>query len=279
MNTRIRVVFALTMMMVGVQQLSAQTDAGNFHFRAAHRPAPARNNTPGNPAPPANLYNLNEAFVALPPATNSDGTFLWPCEGTTAGNVDCPTIGNPSIPFPIGGLVTGVPQYAWSFADCDGNTTASQPCGQVQTWWEDDTNDTTDDFIYKLTMTQVQGGATVYLENSGTLDLGPNPYGGMTPPATVFGYTDLTMGTLGVPTGPNNGECYPDFNYPLTTISYPFRIAANATCVDPQPGLVTMMATIELATPKFTQNKKTGLYTVTYTRKYILTQKWHVWLQ
>src|ERR1700730_3942796 len=194
MNSRIRVVFTLMVMIVGIQQLSAQTDAGNFHFCAVHRAAPAHNNVPGNPPSPANLYNLNEAFVALPPATNSDGTFLWPCEGTNAGDVDRPTSGNPSIPCPLGGLVTGVPQYTWSFVNCDGNTTTSQPCGQVQTWWEDDTNDTADDFLYKLTMTQVQGGTTVDLENSGTLDLGPNPYGGMTPPTTVFGYAELTMG-------------------------------------------------------------------------------------
>ncbi len=104
----------------------------------------------------------------------------------------------------------------------------------------------------------------------------------------IFG--DQGFGTIGVHTGPNNGECLTSFNYPLTSPvspGTPYGIAAGKTCVNPRPGLVTFTATTELGAPTYTKstNPKTcgtvtpPCYTVTYTKKYSVTQKWNIWLQ
>jgi hypothetical protein len=249
-----------------------------------------------NPPPTKNLYGLGQAFVFSPftqssSPTNSDGTDLWPCFGnTSSANVDCPTIGNPTQTFPTGAAALGTPAYVWSFSACDASSSSVGPCGQTNTWYEDDTLDTTDDLIYSITATQVQSGKTVYVADSGIVDFaGVNPFGGASPAADVVIYGDQNFGTLGV-TGKNNGNCSGNFNYPVASnqesgITYPYVIAAGKTCVDPVPGLVTLTATTELGTPTYTKttkgcpNGETSCYTVKFTKKYSVSQKWTIWLQ
>ena len=180
--------------------------------------------------------------------------------------------------LPTGGAAIGIPQYVWSFSACDG-TSNLNPCGQTETWYEDDSGDTTDDLIYAITATQVQSGKTVYVADSGVVDFaGPNPFGGASPPADVVIYGDQNFGTGGA-TGKNNGNCSANFNYPVSwpTITYPYVVAANKTCVNPLPGLVTITALTELAHPTYTVHGSTATVKFTVIKK--LTQKWTIWLQ
>src|SRR5579871_1562090 len=76
-------------------------------------------------APAPTIYGLQATFTQTNASEypNSDGTDLWPCFGfgsTGAPNPDCPTVGNPSIPLPVGGIVLGVPQYVWKLANNTG---------------------------------------------------------------------------------------------------------------------------------------------------------------
>jgi hypothetical protein len=57
----------------------------------------------------------------------------------------------------------------------------------------------TDDLLYRVEV--VQGTNVIY--DSGTIDFGPNPFGGLTPPADVIFSGDTNFGTLGE-TGKNN---------------------------------------------------------------------------
>jgi hypothetical protein len=230
---------------------------------------PQNPNPDANPAPPDGLYGLDQAFTAY--ALDGSGADEWPCFGGGSG-ADCSTI-------VAGGVVVGIPQYVWSYSACDGATASdTTPCGQTETWYEDDSNDTStsDDLTYSLTATQVQGKATVYIADSGTVDFGPNPYGGLSPAADVIIYGDQNFGTLGQ-TGKNNGNCEANFNYPSPVLPGVFVIAANKTCVNPQPGLATLTATTQIATATFSTKK--GVTTVKYTIKYKLQQKWNIWFQ
>jgi hypothetical protein len=251
--------------------------------------------------PPADLFPLTAAFTATSyPTVNSDGSDLWPCKGDTSlPKMDCPAIGDPSVTFPTGGLAVGVPAYVWSLSACDGTMNGSSvggsptyiPCGQTETFYEDDTGDSTDDVLYRVEVTQGTGTNTKIIADSGTQDFGPDPFAHASPPADFEGFTgDMNFGTLGVPTGPNNGNCDADFNYPATSDTsavFPFTIAANKTCVDPVAGLATVTATTEFATPRYTKKMTVAAcapsappcYRVTYTKKYSITQKWDIWFQ
>jgi hypothetical protein len=273
-------------------QPAAAQKKPRFHVKAVpSNHSDAKENV--NPAPPANLYGLEAAFTAtsflFPP--NSDTSFIWPCFGDGSGTGDCPFIGDPQQNFPAGGVAVGVPQYVWSFADCDGNTVSSTtPCGETETWYEDDSNDSAADLTYLVEVTQGTGAGLKIIADSGVVDFGANPFGGLVPPADVVFSGALNFGTLGVPTGPNNGNCDADFNYPLVSNANPgqvYVVQANKTCADPVPGLATITATTELAVPKYTK-KTTALacapvaapcYTVTFTKKYSVIQKWNIWLQ
>jgi len=228
-----------------------------------------------------NLYGLSQVFVTTPAGfpLNTDGSELWPCFGdTSSANPDCPSIGNPSQVLPTGGVVLGGPQYVWSLAACDGTNNSGAPCGQTETFYEDDTNDTSpnDDLTYLIVATQVQGGKTVTLADSGTVDFGPNPFGGASPAADVIISGDQTFGSDGAP-GKNNGNCEADFNYPSPVLPGVFVIQANKTCVDPIAGPVTLTATTEVATAVFTT--KGSVTTVKYTKKFSVAQKWTINLQ
>jgi len=281
-------------MMVGSLAWVASTQLaageGKPHFQI--KVVPRRQNravSPDTNAPPtANLYGLEAGFTATAyPAENSDLTDLWPCLGdSTTPNLDCAVIGDPTVTFPTGGVALGAPQYVWSLAACDGTTNGSSvggspiyvACGQTETWYEDDTGDSTDDVVYKVVVTQGSGATATTLADSGLVDFGPNIYGGLTPPADVVIYADQNFGALGE-TGQNNGNCMPDTNYPtsLPPTLYPIITAADKTCVDPAPGLTTITATTEVATPTWT--KKGKKFSVTYAVKYSVKQSWKIWLQ
>jgi hypothetical protein len=167
----------------------------------------------------------------LPSVTNSDGTDLWPCFGYPPGpNLDCPTVGHPTVPLPFGGIVLGFPSYVWSLQNpppgspgsgygCDayvnGTTGPSgadyKPCGQIATWYEDDTFDSTDDLLQRIIVTQ----SKTIIYDSGTVDYGPAgpnvPY-----PVDVILNTDANFGVWpGTGFGRNNGNCSADQHYPL----------------------------------------------------------------
>jgi hypothetical protein len=271
------------------QPASAQSKS-RFHVKAVPATHSDANREVTSDGPPANLYALEAAFTTTSYGTyNSDGSELWPCFG---GTTDCPVIGDPQVAFPDTGAALGGPAYVWSLPDCDGTTNGSSmggsptyvPCGQTETWYEDDSNDATDDLLYRVEV--VQGTNVIY--DSGTIDFGPNPFGGLTPPADVIFSGDTNFGTLGE-TGKNNGNCVADEGYPTSADpgAAPFVIQANKTCVDPAAGVATVTATTEIATPTYT--KKTTAtacaptappcYTVTYTKKYEISQKWNIYLQ
>lgn len=305
MNTRLLCMVtlsAIVALFICGQRATAQSEP--HHYQAAVvqqenlEAAPAT-----NPPPAKNLYPVYQAFVGSPftsgdTPTNSDGTELWPCFGAKhPGNPDCPNVGKPAQLLPPNGTVLGGPSYTWPFANATGvvgcnqsTTTDTTPCGQTNTWYEDDTLDTKDDLIYLLVATQVQGGKTVTVSHSGTVDLvGPNPFGGATGQNVVI-LGDQGFGTIGVSTGPNNGECTGDVNYPLSTPANPgktYVIASNTTCKDPTPGLVKLTASTYLATPAYHKQTSKAIcgtvtppcYTVTYTKKYITTQTWDIWLK
>ena len=251
--------------------------------------------------PAANLYALQAAFTqGYPtPAANADGSDIWPCFGTSAINPDCPTIGDPAITFPGGGVAVGGPAYVWQLANpgangygCDSDTngtsnTAYLPCGQTETWYEDDTGDSTDELLYSIVVTQ---GANT-LVDSGTVDFGPNIYGGQTPPADVIIYGDQNFGTWpGAGSGANTGNCTADYNYPLTTPANPgalYIVEAGKTCKNPVAGAATLTATTEVGTPAYTKSTSKTVcgavgipcYTVKWTKKYEISQKWTIFFE
>jgi len=271
----------------------AQDDAQSkihYHIKVVPRTPGVQGEAISNVAPVANLYPLSAVFTAtvFPTDINSDGSDIWPCFGNGLGSGDCPFIGSPQINFPAGGAALGVPSYVWSTTACDQTSGSVPPCGQTETFYEDDTAATTTaDLTYTLEVTQGTGTGTKVIADSGTVDFGINPFGGSTPPADVVIFGDQGFGTLGL-TGPNNGDCSADFNYP--TSSDPavgvFVIQANKTCVAPVSGLATLTATTEIGTPHYTKHTTVAscgattppCWTVTYTSVHKLIQKWTIWL-
>jgi hypothetical protein len=244
------------------------------------------------PAP--GLYAVTQAFAGSPYpnwTNNTDGVELWPCFGDGGGNGDCSTIGNPAIGFD--GIAVGSPYFVWSVAGCDGTTNGTQvpyaqgetwnpfaingyyvPCGQINIFYQDFSNDNTDDLLWSAVVTQ--GGNVI--ADTGIQDWGPNPFEG---DLVVF-FQDSNFGTLG-DSGPNNGNCVPNYNYPGATIptSYPFIIAAGKTCVDPTAGPATITVTTSLSTPTWTCKTEHSVTTCTvkYTKAYSIKQQWSIYLQ
>ena len=184
-------------------------------------------------APAAGLYAVGQAFVVTPlQQPGNSGTAaaeLWPCAGGAGtAQPDCAFIGSTGTADSaslVGSWVLGSPQYVWYLASdttdapdqpfgCAATTSADVGayCGQTNTWYEDWTGDNTDNLTYLITATQ---STTNYLVDSGTVDFGPNVYGGSTPAdIDVVIYGDQNFGTEGA-TGANNGNCSADFNYPM----------------------------------------------------------------
>ncbi len=246
--------------------------------------------------PAAGLYGVAQWFGGGPIASyaspyNSDNSEIWPCfGGGTNADPDCPSVGSPTQDLATSGFVGGVPFYGWPlhFTDgsdfCDQASTADLPCGQVETWYEDDSLDGTDDLLYLLTAQQ----GTAYVSDSGTYDFGPNFTGGG-PGAVVVISGDQGFGTMGQ-TGPNNGNCAADYNYPLLSPAYPgvYEVQAGKTCVAPVTGAVKFTALTELGIPKYTKSTSATVcapaggppcYTVKWTIKHKVTQTWNIWLE
>jgi hypothetical protein len=246
--------------------------------------------------PPAGIWVPWADFATFSNATNSDGSYLWPCfgdyapsSGTFTGdpaNPDCPSIGDPSVPFG-GGVVLGDPDYLWSVADCNATATSSPDCGDQEAFVTDNSGDLTDDLWVSIVITQTAG--TIY--DSGTVDYGQNVFGLTAAdfPIIWVNYNPQNFGTMGQ-TGENNGNCSANANYPLTSnnpadITYPYVISANKTCVAAASGTATGTFTVEYGTPKYTEKTKTSCtdfgvpspcYDVTYTKVWETTGKFTI---
>jgi len=256
-----------------------------------------------------NLYPIQASFTEDYPVigANSDGSNLWPClqhyHGGDGSNVDCPTLGNPSLPFPKIGIVQGKPAYSFRLQNtaglgngfgCDALTNGTSgpggaqylPCGLVATWFEDATGDSTDDLIYRIVIRQ--GETVVY--DSGTANFGPaGPT--VTYPVDVVLSSDTNLGFWpGNSVGPNNGNCSPNFAYPLAAPADPgfYIIASGRTCKEPVAGEATVNTSTALGTPEY--SKATGAacasqgvaspcYTVEWNKKYEIRQDMKIFLQ
>jgi hypothetical protein len=264
----------------------------------------AQQHSEAGPSP--NLYAITQAFVGTPYPnwiSNSDGFELWPCfanSSTSGPNLDCQYIGDPQIAFQSGGGALGIPAYSFPLNTvtnngvtsygCDGSTNGTQkpytqgetwdppaingfyiPCGQINTWYEDWTADSTDEILWMAEVTQ---GSKV-IADTGIQDWGPNAFAAGTPPIDVVFYQDFNFGALGQ-TGKNNGNCVPSFGYPTSgpPTSFPVITAGNKTCSDPVAGPASVSTTTEVATPAWTC--KNGTCKVKYTKKYSLSQKWTI---
>jgi hypothetical protein len=161
------------------------------------------------PQEPDNLYPLSAQFGLLP--TNYDGTDLWPCYG---GASECSSI-NPD------GVVVGIPKYGWSLSSCDNSSEPATPCGQGYFFYQDQTNDSTDDLI--VTVTVKQGNN--YIFAAGPLNKGPNPFAG----ETVVFSGDIAFGTQGQ-AGKGNGWC----------------ADTKRTCVNPVAGPANFEAVVQV---------------------------------
>jgi len=168
------------------------------------------------------LYQESAGFGFLPPI-GADGGDSWPCFG---GQTDCSTIAN-------GGVVIGEPFYSQSLTDCDASSSTFSNCGQIFNFWEDDTQDTTDDLIISVTVKQ---GAN-YILNTGSLDFGANPFGG--PDSLIVLFVDTAFGTQGE-TGPGNGFC----------------AGSAVTCVNPKAGLAIIVVTTTVGTSTIKSTSK-----------------------
>ena len=101
------VLAAITGVFVG-QSAAAQSTA---HRHLASRGSGSADAQALGVLPPARLVPLQAAMTQAYPTigANADGSDLWPCFGRTTPNGDCPTIGNPALPLPLGSMVTGRP--------------------------------------------------------------------------------------------------------------------------------------------------------------------------
>jgi len=292
------------------QQAQAQ-DNHRPHFNKIVVPLqkPDSKTVRAQPGAVPNLYSLQASFIQDFPiiGANADGTDLWPCvdlyQGIAGSNPDCPTLGDPSVPLPLGAIVNGFPARSWPLENAQGagngfgcdalvnGTTGPfgsqyNPCGQVSTAYEDDTNDSTDDLLQRVVVTQ----GTTIIYDSGLVDYGPaGP--SVSYPVSVFLAYDTNFGFWpGASIGPNNGNCSANFNYPLTSPVNPgdmYVVEGGKTCQEPVSGLATFTTFTALATPAYT--KVTGVrctsqgvaspcYTVNWTKNYEIKQDWNIFL-
>ena len=258
-----------------------------------------------------NLYSLQAAFVGAYPiiSANSDGSDLMPCldfyQGGAGSNPNCPTLGSPSVPFPVNAIVLGFPAHSWPLKNsanpgngfgCDALTngttgptgSAYNPCGQADTWYEDDTNDSTDDLLQRVVVRQ--GARIIY--DSGIVDFGPaGP--SVTYPAQVLLSYDANFGFWpgAGSIGPNNGNCSASAGYPLTAPANPgevYELESGETCEQPVSGEATFSTFTALGTPEYTrvtgrectsQEVASPCYTVKWDKKYEIHQDWKIFLK
>lgn len=285
--------------------------AGGHVLRQSMSPAGADALALSDARPPTRLVPLQGAMTQAWPVigANADGSDLWPCFGRSTPNGDCPTVGNPVLPLPLGAMVTGRPAHSWALRNddifgfglgngigCDawinGTTGVApdqyKPCAQLVTFFEDDTNDANDDLLERVVVTQ--GLDVIY--DSGLVDFGPaGP--AVTYPVSVELYYDVNFGFWpGAGHGPNNGNCSPTINYPLAAPAFPgviYQIAGDSTCRRPKPGKARVHTETLLATPAYTQatgerctahNVASPCYTVKFDdRKDRIVQDWDIFLR
>ncbi|HEY4841798.1 MAG TPA: hypothetical protein VIH78_07515 [Terriglobales bacterium] len=172
---------------------------------------------PKGPVEKKRLEQLSSGFGVLPPV-DGGGNDEWPCfPNQNANGADCSSIAT-------GGVVIGQPAFTQSLANCDASASSAPNCGQFFSFYEDDTGDTTDDLVVSIVVKQ----GVKYILDTGTVDLGTNPF-----PAgsVVVIYDDTAFGTLGQ-TGPGNGFCG----------------GSTETCVNPVKGPATATFTITVGT-------------------------------
>jgi hypothetical protein len=234
---------------------------------------------------------------------NADGTDLWPCVNYQAKNPDCPKIGKPSVSLPGYAIVTGFPAYNWPLQNtpgrgngigCDAlvNGTGTlgipyKPCAQIATWFEDGTNDSTDDLLWHV---RIEQGSTV-IYDSGLQDYGPaGP--SVTYPVDVLLAADANFGYWpGAAYGRNNGDCGTNFLYPLQSPAYPgrpYQAATGQSCAEPVAGPARVTTQTILATPSYTQltggactsrHVASPCYTASYVTNYEIHQDFDIVLQ
>jgi hypothetical protein len=222
---------------------------------------------------PSRLVALQATMTQVYPTigANADGTDLWPCFGFSPNpNPDCATAGNPEIQLPLGGAILGFPSHVWKLQaegsingiGCDALTNgttgpsgvAYKPCGQIATWYEDDTFDSTDDLLQRIVVTQGVEERIIY--DSGVVDYGPaGP--AVQYPVTVILNTDANFGYWpGAASGPNNGNCSGNSGYPLASPDNPgkvYVVGGHTSCEGPVPGPAHFTTYTVLATPTYTQ--------------------------
>ncbi|MGA3092307.1 MAG: hypothetical protein ABSD75_27195 [Terriglobales bacterium] len=293
----------------GQQALAQDNGRPRFNRITVPRQKSAGNTHQAQTAAAPNLYSLQASFIADYPVigANADGTDLWPCldlyQGGPGSSPDCPTLGDPSIPFPLGALVSGYSAYTWPLKNaagagngfgCDAlvnGTTGPlavqyNPCGQIFTSFEDDTGDFADDLLQRIVVRQ--GASVIY--DSGTVDYGPaGP--SVNYPVVVFLNYDTNFGFWpGASTGPNNGNCSGSSDYPLASPANPgkvYVVESGKTCREPVSGLTTFTTTTVLATPAYTKVTGTACtaravaspcYTVKWTKNHEIWQNWNIFL-
>jgi hypothetical protein len=164
------------------------------------------------------LEQLSSGFGVLPPV-DGGGNDEWPCfaASNNPNSPDCSQIS-------AGGVVIGEPAFTQSLSACDANVSGAPLCGQLFSFYEDDTGNNTDNLLVSIVVKQGKN----YILDTGIFNFGPNPF----PAGTVIViYDDTAFGTLGQ-TGPNNGFC----------------AGSNLTCVDPKAGKATATFTITVGT-------------------------------
>ncbi len=206
------------------------------------------------------LYSLYYG-AGNPSYPDNYGYDALPCWG--GYDFDCMAIndddGNP-LPDITETLLVADPQYLYNLNNdsgyvytyndigCDGKTNGSSvggdpdyiPCGQIIAAYEDESNDTTDDQLFLLTI--AQGTAIIYdsgTENWGVNDSNYDGLGGDVPPDASVDSESFNLGTLGQ-TGLNNGNCMASYQYPVyccdaTHTSDSCPVANMATCAPPGP--------------------------------------------
>ncbi|MGC2246960.1 MAG: hypothetical protein WA609_10200 [Terriglobales bacterium] len=206
---------ALVAFLVCAQQAMAQS---RHHFTVRVVSGPASHQ--GNGVQRFNeLFQLASGFGALPPVDDG-GYDAWPCfPNANANGADCSQIAP-------GGVVIGTPAYTWSYTACDANTATSTNCGQIFWFYEDDTNDNTDDLILSITVKQ----GSNFILATGNVDFGPNTF---SPGSIIVISDDAAFGTLGE-TGKNNGYC----------------AGSKKTCSDPFAGEATVIVTTKVGPSK-----------------------------
>lgn len=304
-------IFLMVIALLGSGRLALAQGTHHWQIRGAPQQAVSADADRGGTTPAPNLYALQATLTQMSPTigANADGTDLWPCFGfTPSPNPDCPTVGNPSIPLPTGGAVLGFPSYVWQLHNTQGTArgnasgwgcdallngttgpagAAYKPCSQIATWYEDTTNDSTDDLLQRIVITQ--GRNIIY--DSGIVDYGPaGPT--VTYPVDVILQTDANFGFwTGAATGPNNGNCSPDTGYPLAAPANPGKIyvvESGQTCREPATGPAQFHTETVLATPTYVpttgaactaKGVASPCFTVEWARKYEIRQDFAIFLE